>query len=136
MAEWLITYGSWCLAPFGLLGMWVVGMKRRWGWVVSMTTQTLWAFYAIGTGQYGFLIGTLSYFAVYLRNWLHWGAPVPESPELTALRAVYASLAEAGRAGDEYAYEWEMEVWRELVPLEVRAAAGDRDAIEELEVPS
>lgn len=72
MADWLIDYGSWCLAPFGLLGMWVVGLKKRWGWVVSMTTQSLWAFYAIGTGQYGFLIGTLSYFVVYLRNWLHW----------------------------------------------------------------
>lgn len=72
MADWLITYGSWCLAPFGLLGMWVVGQKKRWGWVVSMLTQSLWAFYAVGTGQYGFLIGTLSYFVVYLRNWLRW----------------------------------------------------------------
>lgn len=130
MADWLIDYGSWCLAPFGLLGMWVVGLKKRWGWVVSMTTQSLWAFYPIGTGQYGFLIGTLSYFVVYLRNWLHW-RPAAD-PTLEALRAVYASMAEAGRAGDEYAYEWEMEVWRQIVPLEVRAAAGDREAIEEL----
>lgn len=130
MADWLINYGSWCLAPFGLLGMWVVGQRKRWGWVLSMTTQSLWAFYAIGTGQYGFLIGTVSYFAVYLRNWLHWRPAV--DPTLEALRAVYASMAEAGRAGDEYAYEWEMEVWRQIVPLEVRAQAGDRDAIEEL----
>lgn len=72
MAEWLINYGSWCLAPFGLLGMYVVGQKKRWGWVLSMLTQSLWATYAIGTGQYGFLIGTVSYFAVYLRNWLRW----------------------------------------------------------------
>lgn len=78
MADWLITYGSWCLAPFGLLGMWVVGQKKRWGWVVSMLTQSLWAFYAVGTGQYGFLIGTLSYFVVYLRNWLRWREPEPE----------------------------------------------------------
>jgi hypothetical protein len=72
VADWLITYGSWCLAPFGLLGMWVVGLKKRWGWVLGMSTQSLWAFYAVGTGQYGFLIGTCSYFAVYLRNWLRW----------------------------------------------------------------
>lgn len=78
LAEFLITYGSWCLAPFGLLGMWVVGQKKRWGWVVSMLTQSLWAFYAVGTGQYGFLIGTLSYFVVYLRNWLRWREPEPE----------------------------------------------------------
>ena len=72
MRDWLIDYGSWGLAPFGLLGMIVVGQKRTWGWVVSMATQALWAFYAIGTGQYGFLIGTLSYFAVYLNNWVLW----------------------------------------------------------------
>jgi hypothetical protein len=72
MADWLITYGSWCLAPFGLLGMWVVGRKQRWGWVLSMGTQALWAFYAIGTGQYGFLIGTVSYFCIYAANWLKW----------------------------------------------------------------
>jgi hypothetical protein len=72
MSHWLITYGSWCLAPFGLLGMYVVGRKQTWGWVLSMTTQALWALYAIGTGQYGFLIGTVSYFVIYLRNWITW----------------------------------------------------------------
>lgn len=72
MADWLITYGSWCLAPFGLLGMWVVGKKQRWGWVLGMSTQSLWAFYAVGTGQYGFLIGTVSYFLIYAANFLRW----------------------------------------------------------------
>jgi hypothetical protein len=72
IAHWLITYGSWGLAPFGLLGMYVVGRKKTWGWIVSMVTQALWATYAIGTAQFGFLIGTCSYFAIYLRNWLKW----------------------------------------------------------------
>lgn len=72
MGDWLIHYGSWCLAPFGLLGMYVVGLKKRWGWVLSMTTQALWAFYAVGTAQYGFLIGTCSYFAIYASNFWKW----------------------------------------------------------------
>lgn len=72
MADWLINYGSWCLAPFGLFGMYVAGLKKTWGWLVSMGTQSLWAVYAIGTGQYGFLIGTCSYFVVYLNTWLLW----------------------------------------------------------------
>lgn len=83
MSHWLIAYGSWCLAPFGLLGMYVVGLKKRWGWVVSMVTQSLWATYAIGTGQYGFLIGTVSYFVVYLKNWLGWRAPDTAGPPCT-----------------------------------------------------
>lgn len=81
MREWLIHYGSYGLAPFGLLGMYVVGLKKRWGWVLSMTTQVLWALYAVGTFQFGFLIGTVSYFLVYLKNWRGWapaGDPVVE----------------------------------------------------------
>ena len=72
MTHWLITYGSWCLAPFGLLGMYLAGQKKTWGWLVSMGTQALWATYAVGTAQYGFLIGTCSYFVIYLRNWIVW----------------------------------------------------------------
>lgn len=132
MSEWLIHYGSWCLAPFGLLGMYAVGLKRRWGWAVSMTTQALWAFYAVGTGQFGFLIGTVSYFTVYLKNWIGWGGQ-PEDPVLTALRRVYENLDSTGRAGDEWAYEWIHEVWPALVPLELRVLAGDKNASEERE---
>lgn len=72
MAEWLINYGSWCLAPFGLLGMYATGRKKTWGWLLSLVTQCLWAGYAVGTAQYGFLIGTVSYAAVYFRNWIMW----------------------------------------------------------------
>lgn len=51
---------------------------------------------------------------------------------LAALRAVFNDLDSTGRAGDEWAYEWVQETWKALVPLQVRAAAGDRDAAEEL----
>jgi len=136
MSEWLIHYGSCSLAPFGLLGMYVVGLKKRWGWLVSMTTQALWAFYAIGTAQFGFLIGTCSYFAVYLKNWIGWGTSVPPpeaDPVLAALRRVYEDLDSTGRAGDEWAYEWIHEVWPALVPLELRVLVGDERAAEEWE---
>lgn len=72
MTDWLISYGSWCLAPFGLLGMYATGRKKTWGWLLSLLTQMLWAGYAVGTAQYGFLIGTVSYAGIYLRNWIMW----------------------------------------------------------------
>lgn len=144
MSDWLIHYGSWCLAPFGLLGMVVVGRKLTWGWVLSMSTQALWALYAIGTAQYGFLLGTCSYFAVYLNNWVAWRTgrslmdrlrrrrpqPAPEDPALTALRAVFQDMDSTGRAGDEWAYEWLHETWPALVPQEIRIAVGDENAEE------
>ncbi len=107
MSDWLINYGSWCLAPFGLLGMYVVGLKKRWGWVVSMTTQALWAFYAIGTGQFGFLIGTVSYFVVYLKNWLGWGR-APEPPVVELLRELNRLELEKDRDGSAEQPWWYM----------------------------
>lgn len=81
MREWMIQYGSYGLAPFGLLGMWVTGQKKTWGWLLGMGTQTLWGAYAVTTGQYGFMAGTTAYFLVYLKNWTSWRraatAPVP-----------------------------------------------------------
>lgn len=101
MADWLISYGSWCLAPFGLLGMWVVGQRRRWGWVLSLITQCLWAGYAVGTAQYGFLLGTTAYAGVYLRNWLRWRTepsdPLPRTLEL--LRELNTMELEKDRDG-------------------------------------
>lgn len=101
MAEWLINYGSWCLAPFGLAGMYVVGLRKRWGWVLSMVTQSLWAFYAVGTGQYGFLIGTCSYFVVYLKNWLGWRKPAPADP-VAVVTALLRDLDRMEQEKDRY----------------------------------
>jgi len=84
IAHWLITYGSYCLAPFGLLGMAVVGRKKTWGWLLSMSTQVLWATYAVGTGQFGFLLGTVSYFVIYLKSWLKWRRDDMEAEAVTA----------------------------------------------------
>lgn len=49
---------------------------------------------------------------------------------LAALRAVFEDLDSTGRAGDEWAYEWIHEAWPRLVPLVVRKAVGDRNALE------
>jgi hypothetical protein len=50
---------------------------------------------------------------------------------LNALKAVFENLDSTGRAGDEWAYEWIHEVWPALVPLVVRKAVGDREALED-----
>lgn len=50
---------------------------------------------------------------------------------LDALKAVFTDLDSTGRAGDEWAYEWIHETWPALVPLVVRKAVGDPNALEE-----
>lgn len=50
-------------------------------------------------------------------------------PLIDALRTVYRSMVEC--VGDEWAMEWLGEIWSRL-PLDVRAVAGDEDAVAEL----
>jgi hypothetical protein len=63
---------SWVLAGMGVIGMYFVG-KKRWEaflWLILM--EILWIVFAIQTKTYGFILGSLAYIAVYLRNAKKW----------------------------------------------------------------
>jgi hypothetical protein len=59
---------SYILAPFGLIGMWLAGKHKWYGWVFGLCTQTLWIAYAVDTRQYPFILGSAAYGFVYARN--------------------------------------------------------------------
>lgn len=61
------------LTPLGLVGMYVTGKKKRWGWLFGLTTQVAWIAYAVFTHQWFFIIGSLAYAGIYLKNYLAWG---------------------------------------------------------------
>ncbi len=63
---------SWLLALMGVVGMYFVG-KKRWEaflWLIVM--ECLWIVFALKTGMYGFIVGSLSYIIVYARNVKLW----------------------------------------------------------------
>lgn len=64
---------SACLTPLGLFGMYMSGRKNRWGWAFGLFTQAAWIAYAVQTKQWFFIIGSLGYAAIYLKNFLQWG---------------------------------------------------------------
>lgn len=59
---------SFVLALIGICGLWLAGNRNKWGWALGIFAQFLWAWYAIYTGQYGFLISCLGYGFVYVKN--------------------------------------------------------------------
>jgi hypothetical protein len=59
---------SYVLAAIGILGLWIAGSGNKWGWTLGIFAQFLWAWYAISTKQYGFLISCAGYGFVYVRN--------------------------------------------------------------------
>lgn len=63
---------SWILAAVGVTGIFFVGRKTIWGWLILVVNECLWIAYAIITKQYGFIVAAIAYTIVYVRSFLHW----------------------------------------------------------------
>jgi len=63
---------SWVLAIIGAGGIFVVGKKNMWGWLILMVNELLWTAYALVTKQYGFLVAVVLYSAAYIKSYIEW----------------------------------------------------------------
>jgi nicotinamide riboside transporter PnuC len=60
------------LAAIGVTGIFFVGRKTIWGWLVLLLNECLWIVYAVTTKQYGFIFAAIAYAVVYIKSFLHW----------------------------------------------------------------
>ena len=63
---------SWVLTAFGLTTFWLAGRKVWWAWYVGLVGQAFWFAYAIVTQQWGFILGSVAYTVVYVKNAWAW----------------------------------------------------------------
>jgi len=63
---------SWVLAVIGVTGIYFVGRKTIWGWLVLLLNECLWIIYALVTKQYGFILGATAYAVVYIKSYMLW----------------------------------------------------------------
>jgi hypothetical protein len=63
---------SFILTAVGLTGFILAGKKVWWAWYVNVGCQALWFTYAIVTEQYGFIIASMFYTVVFLKNAIAW----------------------------------------------------------------
>jgi hypothetical protein len=63
---------SWILAAIGVTGIFFVGKKVVWAWLVLLVNEFIWIAYAITTKQYGFIVMATAYAIVYVRSYLSW----------------------------------------------------------------
>lgn len=58
------------LAVAGLVTMWLAGNDRpsAWPWIVGLVSQAGWFYYAVATGQWGFVASAGAYATVHTRN--------------------------------------------------------------------
>ena len=63
---------SWVLAVIGVSGIFLVGRKTIYGWLILGVNECLWIAYSVSTKQYGFIFMALAYMAVYTKSYIHW----------------------------------------------------------------
>jgi hypothetical protein len=63
---------SWVLAAIGVTGIFLVGRKTIWGWLILCLNECLWIAYALATKQYGFIVAAIAYGIVYVKSFIHW----------------------------------------------------------------
>ena len=64
---------DWMAGILELLGKWLIGDKRRIGFVVSLLSCFMWTAVAIRTQIYGLLVVVLPAAVINVRNFLKWG---------------------------------------------------------------
>lgn len=72
MEQWVNNYASYVLVLSGAAAMFVIGRKKRFGWLWFIFNEFMWTAYALITKQYGFILGAILYAGVGVKSFLHW----------------------------------------------------------------
>lgn len=70
---------SWVLMAVGVTGLYFAGRKKAFGWGIGIAAQVLWLAFALTTQQYGFVVSSLVYGWVYVKNFVAWRREEQES---------------------------------------------------------
>jgi hypothetical protein len=68
----MTQYWSWLLAVIGVGGIFLVGRKTIWGWLILCVNECIWIAYALATKQYGFIVMAVAYALVYVKSYMQW----------------------------------------------------------------
>jgi nicotinamide riboside transporter PnuC len=63
---------DWVLAVVGVTGIFFVGRKTIWGWLILCVNECLWIAYGLTTGEHGFIAMAIAYAIVYIKSYFHW----------------------------------------------------------------
>jgi nicotinamide riboside transporter PnuC len=63
---------DWVLGIVGVTGIFLVGRKTIWGWLVLLLNECLWIAYAVITDQYGFMVMAIAYGIIYIKSYFGW----------------------------------------------------------------
>jgi hypothetical protein len=75
MGQWW----SWGLTIIGLSSCFLIGSRRKEGWLLATFVNIPWVVYAIISRQWGFIVSATVYIFLDLRNFVNWSKSSPRS---------------------------------------------------------
>jgi hypothetical protein len=66
------TVYAWFLSGVGILFLWLMGNKSKWGPIIGLMNQLMWTIYAIGIKEWGLLPVTIIPVFIHIRNLQKW----------------------------------------------------------------
>ena len=72
MSEQVMTWGLLSVELLAMGGLWVVGKRRWWGWLLVLVSSLAWAGYGLAQGTYAFVVMSGLWAAMHIRNMLLW----------------------------------------------------------------
>lgn len=68
----IIAYLDWIAAVFEIVGFWLIGNKKRSGFISCMMCSVLWTGVAIHAKLYGLLVIAILCFILHVRGYFKW----------------------------------------------------------------
>ncbi len=70
---WLVAHLDWLAAILELIGFWLIGRKKRKGFVFCMFCSVVWVIVAYRIKLYGLLVIAILCAITHARNYRKWG---------------------------------------------------------------
>ena len=70
---------DWISTAFGLLGCFLVGKGKRYGWLLFATASALNIFVGLNAGIMGMVVGCICYCVLELKGWAEHGKEIKNS---------------------------------------------------------
>ena len=73
-------YGiDWLATVCGLTGVYLLGNKNKYGFLVFMMASLSWIAVGVFIGSFAIIIGSLIFFIMHLRGWFSWSRSEQEA---------------------------------------------------------
>lgn len=73
MINVLQYYGvDWLATACGLMGVFLLGNKNKYGFLVFMMASASWVTFGVITGSLAVMLGSTIFFFMHFRGWLRW----------------------------------------------------------------